>query len=230
MFESLLQVLRTGIERLTRKAAAPPPPRVRATTHEPLCTGCANPIPLRLPFPDETGSHWQCVRCGYRFFAVLDENRDPSLLDRVRLTGVSIRGEALRRGPGQTAEFVDAVAGEIERRQASRSPLKNVLLVQPVSTALEPQGEPTLVRTQDFSERGICFLSSRAIPGNLLVASHITSTGQTLQVVLQVARRAVTSDGWEIAAEFVPAEQVGGGAEPPKGLPVAPFPATDPWS
>ncbi|MDP7019231.1 MAG: PilZ domain-containing protein [Pirellulaceae bacterium] len=184
------------------------------------CGTCGSNLPLRVPRAGESGSHWQCAKCGYRYFAVLAEDCRADSLANVRVTQVHLSTEQLRNPGRSVPEFVQSMRDDRERRTANRQPLETNVLATPVNEYYMPIGEPFLARTTDFSATGLAIVHHKPVESDWLVIEHLSPTGESSQVVIKIARSEERGGDFRIGGEFVrpddKLQRIGASATSPK--------------
>lgn len=169
------------------------------------CACCKLPLPLRLPKPGEHVGSWQCVQCGYRYVAVIDEYRHPDLLAHIR-PAANDGSDKQETPQGDSAKLVTAFVSNIqadrERRIQKRSPIETILLVTPLDAKKREVGDAFLCRTADFSANGIKLTHTEPIEAKWLWLEHLSPQSDQIRVLVKVTRIRVRDNGCEIGAKF----------------------------
>lgn len=170
------------------------------------CACCKLPLPLRLPKAGETVGNWQCVQCGYRYVAVIDEHRHPDLLAHIRPAASDAAAAKSPTPVGDSAKqvtaFVSNIQADRERRIQKRSPIETILLVTPLDEKKRECGESFLCRTADFSSSGIRLTHTEPIEAKWLWLEHLSPHSEPIRVLVKVARLRIRDAGCEIGAQF----------------------------
>jgi len=168
------------------------------------CTGCKQPLPLRLTQPGEQPIAWSCAACGAKFFAVLDEQAQTSLHRNVRVSGqlfAKCHGDTVPQGMMAFLKDLAKLEEHDERRDQKRFAVAIRATVIPVDERLSPVGEPFTAMTLNISQSGLALIHTRAVNDtHLLVELH---DPRRTQVVLEVIRCRHVGRFYDIAGRFV---------------------------
>ena len=167
------------------------------------CTGCKQPLPLRLTQPGEQPIAWSCASCGAAFSAVLDEEAETARHRNVRVSNklfAKCDAESLPQG---MAAFLADLAQKDEhddRREQRRFAVTIRATVIPVDEHMSPVDEPFTAMTLNISQSGLALVHTRAVNHRfLLVELH---DPRRTQVVLEVIRCRHVGRFYDIAGRF----------------------------
>lgn len=185
----------------TTEATSSSEPEVRRISS---CTGCQQPLPLRLTKPGERPIGWTCVGCGATFSAVLDESADTSSHRNVRVTAKLFESCAAQPIPqamtNAVAEFT-ARDNDDDRRTQKRFAVTIRATAVPVDERVSPLDEAFTAMTLNISQSGLALLHTRAVNHRYLLVE--LDDPQKTQVLLEVIRSRHVGRFYDVAGRFV---------------------------
>jgi DNA-binding response OmpR family regulator len=100
----------------------------------------------------------------------------------------------------------DGVDGDGDRRQSARASLLATVVAIPLTSTLEPCGEPFKAAARDASAGGVSLLHTRAVAAEHLALrwQSLAAPGRRIDVVLRVCRCQPLGPFYEVAGEFLP--------------------------